>query len=41
MLSFFVPDLLAQSPDEILQAGLHPTFDQLGMELFYTSYFES
>jgi hypothetical protein len=23
---------LAQSPDEILQAGLHPTYDQLGKE---------
>jgi hypothetical protein len=37
----FVPDLLAQSPDDILQAGLHPTFDQLGKKLFYPSYFES
>jgi len=26
--------LLAQSPEDILQAGLHPTFDQLGRMLF-------
>ena len=27
-------NLLAKSPEEILQAGLHPTFDQLGKSVF-------
>ncbi len=28
-------DLLSQTPDEILQAGLHPTFDQLEMYAYH------
>ena len=31
-------DLLKQSPDEILQAGLHPTFDQLELYAYHLPY---